>query len=118
MKYKVRFHLQRGQHYMHWQIKAWVGTVKYLDPQKYQLKMRGCTLINKKKAAEKVYAAGKKNVCGWVECKNSRVRILKYFGYPGKVIRREFLALNNCQNTAKVDLKYMTCVRYTLEEIL
>ena len=29
MKYRVRFHLQRGQHYMHWQIKAYDGTVKY-----------------------------------------------------------------------------------------
>ena len=51
-------------------IKAWDGTVKYLDPQKYQIEMRGCTLINKKNAAEKVHAAGKKDVCGWVECHN------------------------------------------------
>ena len=55
---------------MHWQIRAWDGTVKYLDPQKYQIEMRGCTLINKKNAAEKVHAAGKKDVCGWVECHN------------------------------------------------
>ena len=44
MKYRVRFHLQRGQHYMHWQIRAWDGTVKYLDPKKYQIEMRRCTL--------------------------------------------------------------------------
>ena len=70
MKYRVRFHLQRGQHYMHWQIRAWDGTVKYLDPQKYQIEMRRCVLINKKNAAKKVHAAGKKDVCGWVECEN------------------------------------------------
>ena len=40
-EYKVRFHLQRGKHYMHWQIKAYDGTVKYLDPNKYQIEMRG-----------------------------------------------------------------------------
>ena len=45
-EYKVRFHLQRGQHYMHWQIKAYDGTVKYLDPNKYQLELYGCKLIN------------------------------------------------------------------------
>jgi len=46
-EYKVRFHLQRGQHYMHWQIKAYDGTVKYIDPNKYQLELYGCKLINK-----------------------------------------------------------------------
>lgn len=69
-EYKVRFHLQRGEHYMHWQIKAYDGTVKYLDPQKYQIEMRGCNLVNKINAARKVNLAGKKDVCGWVECEN------------------------------------------------
>jgi len=69
-EYKVRFHLQRGQHYMHWQIKAYDGTVKYLDPQKYQIEMRGCNLVNKVNAARRVNDAGKKDVCGWVECDN------------------------------------------------
>ena len=69
-EYKVRFHLQRGQHYMHWQIKAWDGTVKYLDPNKYQLELYGCKLINKINAARKVNLAGKKDVCGWIECDN------------------------------------------------
>jgi hypothetical protein len=55
---------------MHWQIRAWDGTVSYLDPQKYQIEMTGCILINKKNAAKKVHAAGKKDVCGWVECDN------------------------------------------------
>ena len=69
-EYKVRFHLQRGQHYMHWQIKAWDGTVKYIDPNKYQLELYGCKLINKINAARKVNLAGKKDVCGWVRCEN------------------------------------------------
>ena len=69
-EYKVRFHLQRGKHYMHWQIKAYDGTVKYLDPSKYQIEMRGCELINKTNAARRVHGAGKKDVCGWVQCDN------------------------------------------------
>ena len=73
MKYKVRFHLQRGLHYMHWQIKAWDGTVKYIDPKKYQIEMYGCKLINKINAARKVNLAGKKDVCGWVECDNFNI---------------------------------------------
>jgi len=70
MKYRVRFHLQRGEHYMHWQIRAWEGTVKYLDPNKYQIEMRDCYLVNKINTARKVNLAGRKDVCGWVECDN------------------------------------------------
>ena len=70
MKYRVRFHLQRGEHYMHWQIRAWEGTVKYLDPEKYQIEMRDCYLVNKINTARRVNLAGKKDVCGWVECDN------------------------------------------------
>ena len=55
---------------MHWQIKAYDGTVKYIDPNKYQLELYGCKLINKINAARKVNLAGKKDVCGWVECEN------------------------------------------------
>ena len=55
---------------MHWQIKAYDGTVKYLDPNKYQIEMRGCELINKTNAARRVHGAGKKDVCGWVQCDN------------------------------------------------
>ena len=64
MKYRVRFHLQRGEHYMHWQIRAWEGTVKYLDPEKYQIEMRDCHLVNKINTARKVNLAGKKDVGG------------------------------------------------------
>ena len=69
-EYKIRFHLQRGKHYMHWQIKAYDGTVKYLDPAKYQIEMYGAKLINKTNAARKVNLAGKKDVRGGVECEN------------------------------------------------
>ena len=69
-KYKVRFHLGAGEHFMHWQIKAWDGSVKYVDPAKYDIEMLGCTLVNKINKARKVHNAGVKDVCGWVECEN------------------------------------------------
>ena len=82
MKYRVRFHLQRGEHYMHWQIRAWDGSVQYLDPNKYQLELVGCRLINKKNAARKVYDAGRKDVCGWVECDNYHISPAEDKNYP------------------------------------
>ena len=71
MKYRVRFHLQNGKNYMHWQIRGEddpANESMYFDPERYCIEMRGCRLINKKNAAQRVHAAGKKDVCGWVEC--------------------------------------------------
>ena len=73
MKYRVRFHLQRGKHYMHWQVRAYDGSVQYYDPDKYQLELVGCNLVNKIGAARKVNSQGVKDVCGWVECDNFHV---------------------------------------------
>lgn len=70
MHYKVRFHLGAGKHFMHWQIKAYDGSVQYLDPDKYQIEMVNATLINKKNKAKKIHAAGVKDVCGWIECED------------------------------------------------
>ena len=69
--YRVRFHLQSGKNYMHWQIRGEddpASEAMYFDPERYCIEMRGCRLINKKNAAQRVHAAGKKDVCGWVEC--------------------------------------------------
>jgi hypothetical protein len=73
--FRVRFHLQRGKNYMHWQI-SWNHNSKrgpsymYVDPKESNIEMYGCKLINKKAAAKRVHAAGKKDVCGWVECES------------------------------------------------
>ena len=68
MKYRVRFHLQSGQHYMHWQIRSKDGFVAYFDPDKYQIEMTNCKLVNKINTAIRVNEEGVKDVCGWVEC--------------------------------------------------
>ena len=79
MKYRVRFHLQNGKNYMHWQIREvtdddkLIGSAKdakYLDPAKCQIEMTGCKLVNDKSKAMKVHNAGKKDVSGWVLCDN------------------------------------------------
>ena len=69
---EVRFHLGKGQHFKHWQIKIMQGREKvdefYYDPFYYQLEMVGCKLVNNVNKAKKVHAAGVKDVSGWVEC--------------------------------------------------
>ena len=70
--YEVRFHLGRGENYMHWQVKAMCGRKKlqefYYNPAQYQLEMIGCKLVNQVNKAKKVHAAGRKDVAGWVRC--------------------------------------------------
>ena len=74
---EVRFHLGRGQNYMHWQIKIMQGRKKvdeyYYDPAYYQLELIGCKLVNKVNKAKQVHANGVKDVAGWVECKDVRI---------------------------------------------
>lgn len=69
---EVRFHLSKGEHYMHWQIKVKQGgetvDVYYYNPKEYQLEMRGCKLWNRPNKAKQVFEAGIHDVSGWVRC--------------------------------------------------
>jgi hypothetical protein len=67
---KVRFNLGRGVNYKKWKISYDNGEHKYFAPEDITLVMEGCTLINKKKTAEKIYKGAMKSVCAWVECKS------------------------------------------------
>ena len=67
--YKVRFHLGRGPHYLHWQVKT-NNSVTYYDPKLYQLELGNCRLVSRPSESNKVFSSGVKSVCGWVECEN------------------------------------------------
>ena len=80
--YKVRFHLGRGEHFMHWQIKSKLNTgdgtgakevVDYVDPQDNQLAMLGCKLSVQPTAAQKIHDGANKTVCAWIECEDLRI---------------------------------------------
>lgn len=66
--YKIRFHLQAGQHYKHWQIRDNKGGVQYYHPATSQLIMHNCKLVSQHGAAKRVNESGKKDVCGWIKC--------------------------------------------------
>jgi len=80
--YKVRFHLGRGKHFMHWQIKSKLNTgdgtgakevVNYVYPQHNQLAMLGCKLSVQSTAAQKIHDGANKTVCAWIECEAVQV---------------------------------------------
>jgi len=71
--FSVRFHLGRGLNYKQWQIKDLVNKdvqIEYVDPYRYQLVLVDCELICNENKARKVYAAGVKDVCGWIKCRD------------------------------------------------
>lgn len=71
--FSVRFHLARGTHYKHWQIKDLVNKdvqIEYINPYRYQLYLVDCELICNEKTAQKVYQRGVKDVCGWIKCRD------------------------------------------------
>ena len=129
--YEVRFHLGRGENYMHWQVKAMCGRKKlqefYYNPSQYQLEMLGCKLVNKVNKAKKVHAAGKKDVAGWVQCEDLMINneigidnLEKLYYNPIKDIRwrRE----SDCGEFAWDDYEFDTLITngkqvYVLEEI-
>lgn len=77
--HQVRFHLARGEHYMHWQVKTFcrrngkVATT-YFDPRKHQLELTNCSLYNNSRVAQKVKDKGVKDVCGWINCEDYSIR--------------------------------------------
>lgn len=75
--YRVRFHLQAGEHYKHWQICRMAGSkkveVSYVDPQSCQLELMGCKLVNVVHIAQRVHREGVKDVAGWVECRDMMI---------------------------------------------
>jgi len=68
IKFKVRFHLSKGENYRHFQITNPKGESYYFDPKEVQLRMSNGKLVNKYKTAQKIFMGGNKTVCSWIEC--------------------------------------------------
>ena len=69
--FKVRFHLGRGPYYKYWQIidlEDKDAGPKYINPETSQLVLLDCELVCNEEKAKKIYAAGRKDVCGWIKC--------------------------------------------------
>ena len=76
-KYKVRFHLGKGEHHGHWQIIKPNGEREFVNPDdefKYQVKLFNCRLVNRATTAKKIYdGVCNKTVCSWIECSSVKV---------------------------------------------
>lgn len=80
-KIKVRFNLGKGVNYMKWKIQYPNGAVEYASPTSTQLVMKGCTLKNSKKTAEKIFNGEHKTVCAWILCDSIQVKFDGFEAY-------------------------------------
>lgn len=72
MRYQIRFHLGKGQHYQHWQVKSLAG-VRYYDPDKVSLTLLDCQLRNQPGTAKRIFDGENKKVCAWIDCNDFTV---------------------------------------------
>lgn len=70
---KVRYHLAKGVHYMHWQFKTKGGEVFYHDPKEHVIKLYNCILHNNRKVANKIFLGQNKDVCSWIKFKTMEI---------------------------------------------
>ena len=86
---KVRFNLGKGPNYMKWKIQYPSGAVEYCDPATSHIILKGCTLKNNRKTAEKIMNGQHKTVCAWILCKDIQVKynVRQWFGNDPNNIR-------------------------------
>ena len=71
---KVRFNLSRGKNYMKWKVMYNDGSVEFYHPTEVQIIMTGCTLLNNRKSADKIFSGETtKVVCAFIRCENVEV---------------------------------------------
>lgn len=85
-KWKVRFHLARGENFQKWQIKtkneSGITHTMYIEPDDVMLEMTNAKLRNQRKTAERILGGENKSVCAWVECDDLKVRQADPFAPP------------------------------------
>lgn len=74
MKFKIRFHLAKGKHYLKWQVKYPSGAVRYYNPDEVTLVLENAFLRNQKATAKKIHEGAHKTVCAWVEADSVTIR--------------------------------------------
>lgn len=84
---RVRFHLAKSQHYMHWQLREKDSIPVYYDPSEVVLVMRNATLKNRRRTAEKIFnGESDKTVCAWIEVDSRDLVVLRHSSDNEKVM--------------------------------
>ncbi len=79
-RFKVRFHLGRGENYMKWKIQYPNGDVQFVSPTEKQIHLIGCQVKNSKKTAQRIFEGYEKVVCAWILCDEVRIVPNNFYG--------------------------------------
>jgi hypothetical protein len=70
-KFKIRFHLGKGENYMKWRIENIDDrSVTFFDPSNFKARITDCKLYNQTSAAKKINEGANKTVCAWIMSKD------------------------------------------------
>lgn len=74
-RYRIRFHLAKGENYMKWQVfDLQTNTKSYLDPDSKSIIMTECELGNQPATSKKIFNGENKTVCAWVRCDDVKIK--------------------------------------------
>lgn len=66
-KYKVRFHLGKGENFMKWRVEnTTTKNVEFFNVDDFSITLNNCKLYNQKSAANKIHEGANKTVCAWI----------------------------------------------------
>lgn len=69
-EHKVRFHLGRGPHFRHWQVRSKDGGVRYYEPAKTRMLLVNPITRRHNSTAQKIFRGDiTKTVCAWLGCR-------------------------------------------------
>ncbi len=88
-----------GDNYKKWQVKFPDGSVKFFDPDKFQIVFNSARLVNRKSTAEKIYNGSVKTVCAWIEVE----KILIF-----ETLSHKFVIINEFMQEVKYNPKKCT----------
>ena len=66
-KFKIRYHLGRGENYMKWRVEdVTTKTVDFYDTDGFSMLAVGVKLHNQPATADKIHNGANKTVCAWI----------------------------------------------------
>lgn len=66
-KFKIRYHLGRGENYMKWRVEdITTKTVDFYDTDGFSMLAVGVKLHNQPATADKIHSGANKTVCAWI----------------------------------------------------
>lgn len=85
---RVRFHLAKGQHYMHWQLRQKDCQPIYYSPDDTVLVMKNAELRNRPSVAQKIYEGeSDKTVCAWIQVQAHNLYVLRSWKDTEKIMQ-------------------------------